>query len=159
MTLTLPQHSNTIYSKDNPAYGDVPSNRSLVAKGSVVQKTPFCMTLWLIMTHHHNKCGEKQFCLSEDIIQKNIHWHSEVLLWPWSWTQQSIFFPTRHSDLHQNTIKPSLVAKGSEVRNKLMKLSYFSSYEPSLWPWSWDSKQTFPRGNPAHNDAASHQVW
>ena len=47
----------------------------------------FCITLWLMMLHHHIKFGNKTFWGSEDIIQTNIHWHFELSLWPWTWTQ------------------------------------------------------------------------
>ena len=40
----------------------------------------FCMTLWLMMLHHHTKFGNKMFCSSEDIIWTKIHWHFEPLL-------------------------------------------------------------------------------
>ena len=33
----------------------------------------FCMTLWLMMLHHHTKFGIKMICGSEDIILTNIH--------------------------------------------------------------------------------------
>ena len=33
----------------------------------------FCVTLWLILQHHHTKFGNKMFCGSEDIIWTNIH--------------------------------------------------------------------------------------
>ena len=46
----------------------------------------FCVTLWLMMLHHHIKFGNKMFCDSED-IPTNIHWHFAPSLWPWPWTQ------------------------------------------------------------------------
>ena len=48
-------------------------------------------TIWLIMMQHHTKFGSKRFSDSENIIWTNIHWHFEILLWPWPWTQHSIF--------------------------------------------------------------------
>ena len=60
----------------------------------------FWKTIWLIMMHHHTKFGSKRFSVSEDIIWTNIHSHFEILLWPWSWTQQSFFFLSKiHSGL------------------------------------------------------------
>ena len=86
-------HSNAIFLLDNPAYDDVPSNQSLVAKGSVLKghsresmwactvtltlkqaKQPFCMTLLLMTMHNHNKFGDKWFIGSEDFIRTSIHW-------------------------------------------------------------------------------------
>ena len=58
----------------------------------------FGKTIWRIMMHHHTKFSSKRFSNSEDIFWTNIHWHFEVLLWPWPSTQQSNFF-IRHSDL------------------------------------------------------------
>ena len=51
---------------------------------------------------------------SGDIVQTNIPWRFEHLLWPWPWPQLPNFL-TRHSGLWWSTIKPSLVIKGSTV--------------------------------------------
>ena len=56
----------------------------------------FWKTIWLMMLHQHIKFGSKRFSVSENIIWTNIHWHFEILLWPWLWTQQSSF-STKHS--------------------------------------------------------------
>ena len=56
-----PQHNNAIFSKDNPAYDDIPSNQSLVAKGSVIHK-----------------------------VQQNvIYGLCKLQVWPWPWRQQN----------------------------------------------------------------------
>ena len=46
----------------------------------------FHMTLWLMMTYHHTKFGDKWFRDSKDLNWTNFQWHFEVLLWPWPWT-------------------------------------------------------------------------
>ena len=46
----------------------------------------FGKTIWIIMTYHHTKFGNERFRNSKDTIRTNIHWHFEILLWPWSWT-------------------------------------------------------------------------
>ena len=51
-------------------------------------------TLWLMMMQHSTKFGGKRFNCSEI----NIHWHFEVLLQLWPWTQQSNF-SIKHSGL------------------------------------------------------------
>ena len=33
----------------------------------------FCITLWLMMLHHHTRYGNKMFCGSEDIIQQTFN--------------------------------------------------------------------------------------
>ena len=43
----------------------------------------FWKIIGLIMMHHHTKFGSKTFSDSEDIIWTNIHWHFDILLWPW----------------------------------------------------------------------------
>ena len=71
----------------------------------------FWKTIWLMMMHHHTKFGSKRFNESENIVWTNIHWHFEILMWPWPWTQQSNF-SIKHSSLWSCTIKSSVVAKG-----------------------------------------------
>ena len=52
----------------------------------------FWKTIWIIMMSQiTTKFGCKGFSDSEHIIWANIHWHFEILLWPWPWTQQSNF--------------------------------------------------------------------
>ena len=51
----------------------------------------FWKTIWVILMHHHTKFGSKMFSDLENIIWTNIHWHFEILLWPWPWTQWSNF--------------------------------------------------------------------
>ena len=50
-----------------------------------------CTSFWPIMCHHHTKFGYRRFSSRGDIIQMNIHWNSELFLWPWllPWPQQS----------------------------------------------------------------------
>ena len=47
----------------------------------------FGKTIWLMMIHHHTKCGSKRFCNSKGNTWTDIHWHFEMSLWPWPWTQ------------------------------------------------------------------------
>ena len=46
----------------------------------------FWKTIWLITMHHQTKFGSKRFSNSKEITCTNIHWHFEILLWPWPWT-------------------------------------------------------------------------
>ena len=48
-----------------------------------------CLTLWPTMMHQRSKFGYRRFSIWGGIVQMNIHWNSEPLLWPWPWPQQS----------------------------------------------------------------------
>ena len=88
--------SNSIFSQDTLAYDDVSSDQVWLPRNQQFRrysrKSQFdhmslsCdlsledskqsfphMTLWLMMLHYYTKFGNKMFCSSEDIIQKNIH--------------------------------------------------------------------------------------
>ena len=73
----------------------------------------FWKTIWLTMMQHHTSFGSKRFNISEDTIWTNIHWHFEIKLCPWPWTQESNF-SIRHSGLwywyyaYDTTYKPSM---------------------------------------------------
>ena len=98
-----------------------------------------CMTLWLIMLHHYTKFGNKKFCDSEDITWTNIHRHSEPLLWPWSWTQQS-HFSTGHTSLWCCTIKSSLAANGLAVQKIIHSHILMIQNFAVTWHWTlWTS--------------------
>ena len=131
-----PQQSNPICSQDNPPYDNAPSNQAsckrISSSGNIKKRSYFdyiilncdldfedSKSFFLKDNLAHNDASpypsSKRLSNSENIIWINIHWHSEILLWPWPWTQQSNF-SIKHSGLWQCTIKPSLVAKGSAVQ-------------------------------------------
>ena len=83
----------------------------------------FLKTIWLIIKHHYTKFGSKRFGDSENIIWTNIHWHFEIVLWPWPWTQQSSV-SIKHSGPWWNITIPSLVTKGSAAEAKLSRWTF-----------------------------------
>ena len=75
----------------------------------------FWKTTWFMMMYHHTKFGSKRFSGSEDTAWTFIHWHFDILLRPWPWTEQSNFF-IRDSGLWKSTTKPSLEANETVVQ-------------------------------------------
>ena len=65
-------------------------------------KQYFCVTLWLMMMHHHTMSGYKGLNSSKDIVSTNVQWSFQPLLWPW--TQWSNVF-TKQPTLWRCTLK------------------------------------------------------
>ena len=79
-------------------------------------------------------------------VQMLSHWNSEPLLCPWLWPHQS------------NSIKPSLVPKGSAVQ-KTYRKSYFDYMILQCDLDLADRKSIFFEDNLAHDDASPYPVW
>ena len=77
---------------------------------------PFCMTLWLIMMHHHIKFGNKQFSSSEDIFWTNSQWHF------WSFTVTLTFNTPIRFFLLQKTLQLTLKYHETKFACKRIKV-------------------------------------
>ena len=92
-----PQQNNSIFSQDNPAYDDVPSNQVWLQKGSAIQKISAGQTFINIMkfavTLTLNKTIPflpktfwlKRISSSANIVETVIFWLYQPLPWPWPW--------------------------------------------------------------------------
>ena len=120
------------------------------------------VALDFLMMHHGTKFDYKRFrryCLG-----KHKKKTKKLLLWPWSWTQQSSFF-RRYMGLWWCTIKLSLLAKGSAVhnwngRNSLILITWAITLTLKIANHDLeDSKPLFSQDNLVHDGAPPYQVW
>ena len=118
----------------------------------------FRKTIWLIMMHHHTKVGINIFSNSEYVTWTNIHWHFEILLWPWPWYYTTI---------------PSLVEKKRRVERfskywadtighteKISSGQAFTDILNVRCDFDLEhSNPIFPSDNPAYDAVLSNKVW
>ena len=88
-----------------------------------------CMALWPMMKHHDTKFAYKRFSSSEDIVQIDIHWNFEPLLWPWPWSHGPINF-------FQKTIQLKIVCHQISFSCKRISSSEDRLESHSLTVWS-----------------------
>ena len=116
---------------------------------------PFRKTTWLIMMHHHTKFGSKRFRDSEDTIWTDIHWHFEILLCSWPWTQQFqflhktlwlmiMFYQTKFGSKRISSLKhqiPAPMWHCIQFEKALIITCVWSSLQPLFWKQWKDGKE------------------
>ena len=90
---------------------------------------------WLMMLHHHTKCGNKMFCGSED-IRTNIQGHFEPLLVTLSLNALIQFFH-RILKLKMPCYQTKFGCKQTSSLKDIVEIVTFWLYKPLLWPWHW----------------------
>lgn len=100
------------------------------------------MILQLLMMHQYTKFGSERVTGSHESLWTNIQWHSEPLLGPWPWTQQSNLL-TRKSSFWWCTINISLI----QWLSKDWQFRKYSRHRHTLITWAFTLTFTLKKTN------------
>lgn len=110
------------------------------------------MILPLVMMHQYTKFSSERVTGSYESLWTNIQWHSEPLLGPWPWTQQSNLL-TRKSSFWWCIINISLI----QLLSKDWQFRKYSRHSHTLITWAFTLTFTLKKTNQIflHNTLAN----
>ena len=118
-----------------------------------------CITLWIMMMHHHFKFDYKRFSSWGDIVQINSHCNSEPFLWPCPWQQQNNPIISEDNPVYDDVPSIEVSLQKNQQFERGIKEYYFDYTILHCGFDLKDSKPIFSKDTLDRDNASSYQVW